>query len=304
MGVVRRADTQCHHHECYLRDCGEGKHPLDVGLRTGHHCGIERRECADVCYEVQHFGSIAYEEGEHSCHEVYSGNNHCSGMYKRRHRRGALHSVGQPDVQGEHGALAGSADEHQSECHRKHSSRCSEQPRIGCKGECACVVSVEEYSDKEEEVGKACNDERFLGCGYRCLLGVVESYEQVRRHAHKFPEYIHLEYVCGHDKPKHRECEERQEGVVALEALLTLHVSEGVDVYHEADRADDYEHHHRDGIEHYAHVYVQVLGKGQPCEVVGCKRGEESVGTTACAEVERCCGVGEQRHCSERCRSY
>ena len=302
--VVRCADTQRHHHECYLRDCGEGKHPLDVGLRTCHHCGIERCECAYVCYKVQHFGSISYEEGEHSRHEIDSGNHHGSCVYERRHRCGALHCVGQPDVQGEHGTLAGSADEHKAKRHRQHCSRCSKQPCIGCERECACVVSVEEDSDKEEEVGKACNDERFLGGGYRSLLSIVEAYEQIGRHAHKFPEYIHLEYVCGNDKPQHRECKERQEGIVALEALLALHVAEGVDVHHQAYCAYDNEHHHRDGVKHYAHVYMQAVGKGQPCEVVGCERGEEPVGTTACAKIERCCGVGEQSHCGERGCSY
>ena len=59
--IVRSTYSECHHHECYLRNCGEGEHSLDICLCTGHHRCIECGECAYVCNDVQHFGSITDE---------------------------------------------------------------------------------------------------------------------------------------------------------------------------------------------------------------------------------------------------
>ncbi len=51
--------------------------------------------------------------------------------------------------------------------------------------------------------------------------GVEESDQEVRGSAHKLPEDIHLEDVGGYNQTEHREGEEAQEGVVALESLFT-----------------------------------------------------------------------------------
>ena len=42
--MTRQANADGYHHECNLRDGGEGEHALDIGLCTGHCCSIESRE--------------------------------------------------------------------------------------------------------------------------------------------------------------------------------------------------------------------------------------------------------------------
>lgn len=112
----------------------------------------------------------------------------------------------------------------------------------------------------------------------RLLLRVVEADEQVGAYAHQLPEEVHLKDVRGDDQPQHAHREERQEGVVALEAPLALHVSERVDVDHERDGRDDDEHHHRDGIEQDAQVDVQRPADGQPEGVPRDRRRVEARG--------------------------
>ena len=224
--VVGRADTQCYHHERNLRNCREGKHALDVCLCTGHHCRIECSECSHVCYYVQHLRRKFNENGEHARHQVDTRYDHRRRMYECRYGSGAFHCVGQPYVQREHCTLSRAANEHQSQRNGNHNSRREEQSDVGLERECPRVVAIEKYSHEEKQIGEAGDDEGFFRCGNRCLFRVVESNEQIRRYAHKFPENVHLKDVRGNHKAQHRECEERQECIVALETLLSLHIAE------------------------------------------------------------------------------
>ena len=264
VGIGRGADPERDDHEADLRDGAEGQHALDVALHAGHDGGVERREGADVGRPVEHLGSVAYEEREHARHEVDTRDDHRRGMDQRRDGRRALHGVGQPDVQREHGTLAGAADEHQPERQRNHRTGRRQHPRVGREGEGPGVEAVEEDADQKAQVGEARDDEGLFRGGDRLLLRVVEADEQVGAYTHQLPKEVHLEDVRGDDQSQHAHREERQEGVVALEAPLALHVSERVDVDHERDGRDDDEHHHRDGIEQDAQVDVQRPADGQP----------------------------------------
>ena len=51
-------------------------------------------------------------------------------MNQCAHRSRTFHGIGQPDVKREHGALAGSADEHQSQRQRNHGSAASKKAFI------------------------------------------------------------------------------------------------------------------------------------------------------------------------------
>ena len=185
-------------------------------------------------------------------------------MDQRRDGRRALHGVGQPDVQREHGALARTADEHQPQGQRNHPAGRSERRSGGREGEGPGVVAVDEDADEEAQVGEARDDEGLLRGGDRRGLRVVEADQEVGAHAHQLPEEIHLEDVRRHDQPHHAHREQRQEGVVALEAPLALHVAQRVDVDHERDGGDHHEHHHRDRVEEHAQIDVQVARDGQP----------------------------------------
>ena len=284
VGIGRGADAERDDHEADLRDGAEGQHALDVALHAGHHGGVERCEGPDVGRPVQHLGGIADEQGEHPRHEVDTGDDHRRGMDQRRDGRRTLHGVGQPDVQREHGALAGAADEHQPQCQRDHPSGGGQHGRIGREGEGPGVVTVEKDAYEKTQVGETGHDEGLLRGGDGLGLRVVEADQQIGAYAHQFPEEVHLEDVRGHDQPHHAHREERQESVVALEAPLALHVAERVDVDHERDGRDDDKHHHRDRVELDAQVDVQRLTDGQPDGVPRHERRIEARGVTPHAE--------------------
>ncbi len=238
-------------------------------------------------------------------------------MYQGRHRCWAFHGIWQPDVQGEHGRLTRTTDEHehkgcrQDEATGGNGTRSVALDELGHalgylnlssgerEVERACVVAEHEDADEKEQVGKARHDERLLRCVYGCVQRVVEADEQIRANSHKLPEHVHLEDVGGQHKAEHRHCEQRQEGIIALEALLAVHVAKRVDVYHEAHGGDDDEHHHRDWVEQYAHVKVKRAER-QPRVVVGYYRGERSVGETVGREILERGDIAQYRHQPKR----
>ena len=226
--------AESHHHKAYLRDGGEGEHTLDVALHTGYAGGVERCECAYIGDEVQHMGCIVDEQREHACHQIDACDDHGSGMNQRADRSRAFHGVGQPDVQREHGALAGSTDEHQSQRQRNHCCAAFQQCHfIGLESIGSGIVAVNQNTDKEAQVGKTGHDKRFLAGGDCCGLRIVEADQQVGRYTHQFPEQIHLENIGRYHQPQHGHGEKREESIIALETAFPFHIAERVEVYHE-----------------------------------------------------------------------
>ena len=147
-------------------------------------------------------------------------------MDKGTDRSRAFHGIGQPDVQREHGTLTGTADEHQSKRQRQQHAAFHQLFLFGSEGEGSHIETVNQDTDKEAQIGETGYDERFLAGSDSLGLRVIESDEQVRRHTHQFPEHVHLEDVGGEHQSQHREREERQERIVALEADFAFHVTE------------------------------------------------------------------------------
>ena len=162
-----------------------------------------------------------------------------------------------------------SADEHQSQRQRNHGSAAFQQGHfIGLEGVGSGIVTVNQDTDKEAQVGKAGHDKRFLAGGDCCGFRVVEAYQQVGRHTHQLPEQIHLEDIGCHHQSEHGHRKQREESVVALEAAFAFHIAERVEVYHERYGTYDNQHHHRYGVEQDAQVNAECRRKRQPCAVV------------------------------------
>ena len=217
-------------------------------------------------------------------------------------------------MQREHGRLAGSADENQRQgpCdHRaSHESQArhlrehaavarSQQPEVERAGE----ERKQQDADQEKQVGEARDDKRLFRGGDRLGLRIVEPDQQVGRNAHQLPEDIHLENVRRHDQPEHRAAEQRQEGVIALETPLALHVSHAVNVDHQRNGRDDDQHHHRDRVEQHAQIDMQLVGEAQPLEV---QRNELLIDSVDLGRREVLPGrrIGKRRGDAHRQRAY
>ena len=216
---------------------------VDVALHTCHDCSIKCCHGTNECDELKH-SRLAKVEREQTCHQIHTGNNHCSGMDKGRNRCRAFHCIGEPDVQWEHCRLTGTSHEYQSQgpCHNRATKECGATGsghyslRRGGKVEeieCLRIERKDEDTDEESEVGKTCYNKCFLRCCHGFGLSVVEADEQIRRYTHKFPENIHLEDVGGNNQTEHREREERQKCIIALEAFLAMHIAEAIEVHHD-----------------------------------------------------------------------
>ena len=194
--MTRQANADGYHHECNLRDGGEGEHALDIGLCTGHCCSIEGREYAYPYHNRQRLRSILNPKREHASQLEYTSDNHRCSMDKCRYRRRAFHSIGKPDVQREHGTLTSTTDEHQHECCGQNHCACSCSLGGATLDEGSCsvghlyvshereaerlgVVAEDENTDEEEHIGKSRHDERFLRSCYSGVERIVESDEQV-----------------------------------------------------------------------------------------------------------------------------
>ena len=176
--------------------------------------------------------------------------------------------------------------------------------RLGREGEGPGVIAVDEDTDEETQVGEARDDEGLLRGSHGLLLRIVEADQQVGADAHQLPEEVHLEDVGRHDQPDHAHREERQKGVVTLEALLTLHVAQRVDVDHERHRGDHHEHHHRDRVEQNAQVDVQRTADGQPHGVPGDQRRKHARGIAPGREVFESRPIAQQRHDGQHGRAH
>ncbi len=112
MMEFRTCHTQRHHHKRNLRNGGECQHTFDVNLRTSHHRGIQCRQGTHY-HDNIHCRSLHQIKREQAGYQVDTGHNHRSGMDKCRHRGGAFHCIGQPDVQRHHRRLTHTTHENQ-----------------------------------------------------------------------------------------------------------------------------------------------------------------------------------------------
>ena len=293
------ADSQSHHHEPDLGNGGKGQHPLDVALHASHGSGIESRESPDVGHNVQRFRRVCDIKREHPCHLVHSGHDHRGRMNQRTDRRRAFHSVGQPDVEREHGALTGTAHKHQPQCPRQHQCALHKVLLGRRKGERTHIITVNQDTDKESEVGKTCHDKSFLGSGDGFRLCIIKPDEQVRGHAHQFPKHIHLENVRGYHQPEHRKGEQAQESVITLKTLLPFHIPERIDVHHERNGGNNHQHHHRNRIEQNTHVDMQAGRKGKPHEIIRYQGSERPVGQARQGEITVCRDITQHGYRSQ-----
>ena len=103
------------------------------------------------------------------------------------------------------------------------------------------------------------------GCG----RAVIETDEQVGRNAHHFKEYENLENVGSHHHTQHREGEQRQERIIALESLLSItmmvaHIAQTIEMHKERNGGNHNEHHRRNGIELKTNVCHHLIAQIEP----------------------------------------
>ena len=264
-------------HVAELRDGGVGEYALDVVLDKADGGGEESRGCTDDGNRPERNGR-AVKEKMRARNHVDAGSDHGGGVDERGDGRGAFHGVGQPDVERELRALAGSADQQAETDDGQNGSvpigRNREPDSDVGETEGAEGGEYEEDSNEESEVSNAVDDEGLLARIGRGFAVEVKADEEIGREADALPADKHEEKVAGEDQDGHEEEKEIKKAEVTGVAGLVLHVADGIDVDQEADAGNNQKHDGRKLVEDKGEIDMK-RADGEP-------RIRESFGSGQC----------------------
>ena len=159
----------------------------------------------------------AVEEKMGAGDHVDAGGDHGGGVDERGDGRGALHGVGQPDVERKLRALAGRAQEQaKADGGEDAAGPCGAGGReqfaaISAKVSVPKLASSRKMPIKKAEVADAVDDEGLLAGAAAELLLEPEADEQIRRETDALPANEHEQHVAGEDEGGHEEEEEVQD---------------------------------------------------------------------------------------------
>ena len=196
--------------------------------------------------------------------EVDAGVDHGRGVDQGGDRSGAFHSVGQPDVEGELGALADGAAQEQR--------RDGDLPRMGHGAELREDFLHVERADlgpdghdpeREAHVADSVDQERLLGGDGGAAARIPEADQQVAAQPDQLPAGEHEEEVVRQHQQQHREHEQVQVGEEAPAPRVVLHVAERVEVDEHPDRGDNQQQARGQRVDEQPHVGGEADG-GDP----------------------------------------
>ena len=253
--VGPRSDGQ--EHVAELADGGVGEDLLDVVLGAGDGGREQGGEHAHPGDERGHVGGGA-EHRVDPHHEEDAGGDHGGGMDQGRHRRGALHGVGQPHVEGQLGRLARRPqEEEEADGGGGVLGGVAEGGQGGHVVERADGAEDQEHGDHEPEVADAVGDERLLARRRRRGPVEPEGDEEVGAGAHALPAQEGEQEVVRHHQHEHGEGEQVQVDEELGELLVAVHVADGVEVDERAHAGDEQGHGDRQGVDQEGHVDVE-----------------------------------------------
>ena len=254
------AHPLCHHHITELREGRVGEDALDVILLQGHERGEKSGEGSDPGDDGRgHVGGFDQEDdaGEHED----TRSNHRRGVDESGDGSGALHRIGQPDVEGKLGRFAdGTAEDTEySDVEKAEIGNAADRGFDIVEVDRSGENPDEENPDHETEVTDAVGEKGFFrGVGSRGFIEPVAD-EEVGADPDEFPEDKHHREVVGEDDARHREHEKRERREVTRLALVVLHVTELEKMHEETDRSHDQHHAAAEAIKLEADREAEVL---------------------------------------------
>ena len=261
---------QPQHHVAELGDGGIGQHALDIVGGQTHGRGEDGREAP---YNGHHGNRLRRvdEEGHGARHQVNAGGDHRGGMDEGADGGGAFHSVRQPHVERELGALAGRPGEDANG--RPHQDRAAQHAghrqlveAVDIEG--AGVKVKNQDAGQETEVANPGDNEGLLGGVRGRFLVEPEPDEEVGAESHHLPEDEGEEEVIGEDQPQHGEGEEGHPGVVAVVARFIVgHVAQRVYLDHQADHGHGEGHDHGKLVGYQAEVDGHAVLDDHPGDI-------------------------------------
>ncbi len=211
------AGAKAREHVAQLADRGVGEHPFEIVLDRPDEGGHQRRRGTDDRHHRERAGAGG-KERRRARDQVDARCHHRRRMNQGAGGRGALHRIGQPDVQRQLRALAtGRQQEEQTDrgAHRAAgiarrigqpglSQNARHDHAIGRDGvveiERAVAHPEQEDRDGEAKVADAVHEEGLLRGTGGFRLREPESDQQVAAGTHGLPEHVDEEEVTGGDQ--------------------------------------------------------------------------------------------------------
>ena len=204
---------QSHSHVAQLRQSGIGHHAFDIVLNNPQKTHEQGRDGANDQDEVQ--GRVTeLKQRRHASNHKDAGSHHRCRMNQSRNRRGALHRVWQPDMQGELGRFAHGADKQADANHGDQHPLSSWKPKLGQLTGFGKHFAVIQRAGIRHDEADAQNKAKVThSIDQECLhigedgrrLVEPEANQQIRHQTHSFPAEEQLKQVITHDQHEHGE---------------------------------------------------------------------------------------------------
>ena len=252
------------------------------------------------------------KQPEGSAEHVDAGRHHRRGMDQRGDRRGTLHRIWQPHVQGHLGGFAQHAAEDQQADQRQgvvveraklQQVRQADLQELIVEGALRRRRTGKrpEHQDahKEAEIGDSVNHERLLAGFGRGRPLIPMTDQGIRGKSDQLPAHEELQPVVGQDNGQHREGKQRQDAEVSAGAGVLRHVADRVDENRAAHAGDDQCHQQREPVDQDAKWNRQIRQR-HPTEA-DFEGKREASGQSLGKQIERAAKREEQSAHGQAC---
>ncbi len=243
-----RAHAAGQEHVAELADRRVGQDLLDVGLDEGHGGPQERGGGTDDRHHPHGRLGHVVERGQ-ARHQVDAGGDHGGGVDQGGDRGRTLHRIGQPDVEGDLGALAAGSHEKEEAGDgggpEGAPGLVRQGPGIGRdvhEVERAELMEDEDHPQDQPRVADPVHHEGLHAGGRGRVLLVPEPDEQVGAEPHPLPSHEEEGKAAAQDEQQHEEREQVQVGEEAGTVVVVGHVAQRVDVDERADARHHQDH--------------------------------------------------------------
>ena len=268
---AKSAHAAGHHHITELADGGVSQNPFNVGLQDADGCGIERRDTADDRHNQQRFRSLHINRAG-AGDDIDAGGDHGGRVDQRADRRRSQHGVREPDVQRNLGGFPdGPGQQQQADQGEGARSVRVHWKLRGLRKDHQIIQRAEgrveeNQADQKTEVAQAGDDERLLAGIGGILPAEVIPDQKIGTKPDSLPSHPQQQVIAGQNQGQHKEQEEVHVGEEPVDALLTRHIADGIDVDEQPHAGYDQRHDGGKRVEIEIEIYLKI-GAGNPGEV-------------------------------------
>src|SRR5690606_22468529 len=152
------------------------------------------------------------------------------------------HRIRQPGIKRKLSRLSNGTNEKRGTNEDDHRSVCFKFRGVLRHGKIIQSIGMEsdhKNSHQQTKVANTVHDECFSGCFAVFLVVIPETDQKVRAKSYTFPADKQDHIIASHNKEQHHKHEQVQIGKKSVEALISVHITDRVQVYQRTDTGDE-----------------------------------------------------------------